>query len=214
MPLQNRVSPFGDLVATSERGMFIGNRGIIHDPATRTLTGRRWTTKAWIVCACEFKGRQRDVWGRRSWTELFFLDEATALAAGHRPCFECRRTAAKGFAEAWATGNRVALPRAAEMDAVLHRERVDGRQMRRHPLTADPATLPDGTVLASGDEAYLVRDGKLLLWSFGGYAPAAPPSGPLDLLTPPATVAALRAGYQPHLHPSAEGGPPGRRPAR
>lgn len=214
MPLQNRVSPFGDLVATSERGMFIGNRGIIHDPATRTLTGRRWTTKAWIVCACEFKGRQRDVWGRRSWTELFFLDEATALAAGHRPCFECRRAAAKAFAEAWATGNSLALPRASDMDAVLHRERVDGRQKRRHVLPADPATLPDGTVLASEDEAYLVRGGELLRWSFGGYAPAVPSAGPLDLLTPPATVAALRAGYRPHLHPSAEGGPPGRRPVR
>jgi len=93
MPLQNRVTPFGDIIATPARGMFTGNRGIIHDPATRTLLRRRWTTKSWIVCACEWKGIRRDVMGGRSWTELFFLDEATALAAGHRPCFLCRREA-------------------------------------------------------------------------------------------------------------------------
>lgn len=204
MPLQNRVTPFGDLVATSERGMFIGNRGIIHDPATRSLTGRRWTTKAWIVCACQFKGRQRDVWATRSWTELFFLDEATALAAGHRPCFECRRAAAKAFAEAWAIGNRTPLPRAAEMDAALHAERIEKRRKRRHALPR-VAGLPDGTMLAAGDTAYLTKAGRLLRWSFGGYAPADTPAEPLELLTPPSSVAALRAGYIPQVHPSAGG---------
>ena len=94
MPLQNRVTPFGDIVAIPQRGMFTGNRGIIHDPTTRTLLNRRWTSKAWLVCVCEFKGRRRAVMGSRSWTELFFLDEAIALAAGHRPCFFCRRDAA------------------------------------------------------------------------------------------------------------------------
>jgi hypothetical protein len=92
MPLQNRVTPFGEIVAIVQRGLFTGNRGIIHDPATRTLLRRRWTTRAWITCVCDFKGRRREVMARRSWTELFFLDEATALAAGHRPCFYCRRT--------------------------------------------------------------------------------------------------------------------------
>lgn len=203
MPLQNRVTPFGDLVATSERGMFIGNRGIIHDPATRTLTGRRWTTKAWIVCACQFKGRQRDVWATRSWTELFFLDEATALAAGHRPCFECRRAAAKAFAEASAIGNRTPLPRAAEMDAVLHAERIDGRGKRLHALPNAPEDLPDGAMLAAGEASYLVHNGRLLQWSFAGYAPADVPAGTLSLITPPSTVAALRGGYQPGLHSSA-----------
>jgi hypothetical protein len=90
-PLQNRVTPFGDVVAIAQRGLFIGNRGIIHDPATKTLLGRRWTTKAWLVCLLDYKGRRREVMGVRSWTELFFLDEAVALAAGHRPCFFCRR---------------------------------------------------------------------------------------------------------------------------
>src|SRR5713101_4054598 len=86
MHLQNRVTPFGEIVAISQRGMFIGNRGIIHDPATKTLLNRRWTTKTWLVCSCEYKGRRRAVIAGRSWTELFFLDEAVALAAGHRPC--------------------------------------------------------------------------------------------------------------------------------
>jgi hypothetical protein len=98
LPLQNRVTPFGEIVALNQRGLFIGNRGIIHNPATRTLLKRRWTTKAWITCRCDYKDVRRVVMARRSWTELFFLDEATALAAGHRPCFFCRRAAAEAFA--------------------------------------------------------------------------------------------------------------------
>src|SRR5947207_8281454 len=105
MALQNRVTPFGHIVAISQRGMFTGNRGIIHDPATRTLLKRRWASKAWLVCLCEFKGRHRTVMGGRSWTELFFLDEAVALAAGHRPCFFCRRDAATEFRDCWALGS-------------------------------------------------------------------------------------------------------------
>ena len=133
MPLQNRVTPLGDIVATSPRGTFTGNRGIIHNPATRTLLKRRWTTKAWIVCVCEFRGRRRDATGRQSWTELFFLDEATAFAAGHRPCFYCRREDANAFRAAWQRGNGVSGLLAPDMDEVLHRERVDKRVKRLHP---------------------------------------------------------------------------------
>jgi len=97
MALQNRVTPFGDIAAIPQRGMFTGNRGIIHDPATRTLLKRRWASKAWLTCVCEFKGRHREVMARRSWTELFFLDEAVALAAGHRPCFFCRESLSQGL---------------------------------------------------------------------------------------------------------------------
>ncbi len=93
-PLQNRVTPFGDIIAIAQRGLFTGNRGIIHDPETKTLLRRRWTSKAWLICTCEYGDRRRDVMAGRSWTELFFLDEAVALAAGHRPCFFCRREAA------------------------------------------------------------------------------------------------------------------------
>src|SRR6516225_12284379 len=124
MPLQNRVTPFGDIVAIPERGLMLGNRGIIHDPASRRLLDRRWAGKAWIICLCEFRGRWRKVMGGRSWTELFFLDEATALAAGHRPCFYCRRDDANRFRAAWEEGNGVREVLAPEMDAVLHRERL------------------------------------------------------------------------------------------
>src|SRR4051794_29612561 len=119
MSLQNRVTPFGDIVAIPQRGMFTGNRGIIHDPTTRTLLNRRWTSKAWLVCVCEFRGRRRTVMGARSWTELFFLDEAIALAAGHRPCFFCRRDPAKSFFGALASGTAARGPRAAATDAIL-----------------------------------------------------------------------------------------------
>jgi hypothetical protein len=97
MPLQNRVTPMGDIVAAPERGTFTGNRGIIHNPQTRTLLKRRWTTRTWLICVLQWRDIRRAVMGTRSWTELFFLDEATGLAAGHRPCFFCRRTAAQAF---------------------------------------------------------------------------------------------------------------------
>jgi hypothetical protein len=201
MPLQNRVTPFGDVVAVPQRGMFTGNRGIIHDPATRTLLSRRWSSKAWIVCSCDYKNIRRDVMARRSWTELFFLDEATALSAGHRPCFTCRRAAAGAFREAWAIGNRMAMPAAHEMDAALHSERLERRCKRLHPV---PSALPDGAMLGAGDEAFLVRDGRPYRWSFAGYTPVRRESFDA-LLTPPSTLAALAAGYRPVLHPSVTG---------
>ena len=128
MHLQNRVTPFGDIVAIPQRGMFTGNRGIIHDPATKSLLSRRWASKTWLVCGCEYKGRHRKVMAGRSWTELFFLDEAIALSAGHRPCFLCRRAAAKAFRAAWASATGAKEPSAAAIDDVLHRERLDRGQ--------------------------------------------------------------------------------------
>lgn len=202
MSLQNRVTPFGDIVAVPERGLFTGNRGIIHDPQTRTLLGRRWTSKAWIVCLCEFKGVRRQVMGGRSWTELFFLDEATALAAGHRPCFFCRRQEANAFRAAWARGNGGAPPRARDMDETLHRERLAQRRKRLHALPASIAALPDGTMVGAGETSWLIVGGKVLRWSAAGYRAASPP-GDARLLTPPATVRALAAGYRAVLHPTA-----------
>lgn len=203
MTLQNRVTPFGAVVAVPQRGTFTGNRGIIHDPATRTLLTRRWTTKAWIVCVCAFRGRRREVMARRSWTELFFLDEATALAAGHRPCFYCRRADAKAFQAAWAAGNRVDTPRAPAIDAVLHTERLERRAKRLHPLPRQIASLPDGTMVVAGGDTHLILAGRPWRWSFDGYRPADPDGGFDALVTPPSTVAALAAGYRPALHPSA-----------
>jgi hypothetical protein len=203
MPLQNRVTPFGDIVAIPDRGGFMGNRGIIHDPATRRLLRRRWTSKAWIICLCAFKGVRRRVMGGRSWTELFFLDEATALAAGHRPCFFCRREAAEAFRAAWAKGNGGGKPRAAEMDGTLHRERLDEGQKRRHSLPAAVGALPNGAMLAVGNAAYLIAGGKALPWSPSGYGEEVRSLGAgAQLLTPPSTVRALAAGYSAVLHPT------------
>src|SRR5260221_10527212 len=153
MPLQNRVTPTGDIIATPHRGMFTGNRGIIHDPATKTLT-RRWASQAWLTCLCEFRGWRRKVMGGRSWTELFFLDEATALAAGHRPCFFCRRRDAESFRAAWARGNGGAPPPAPAMDEMLHGERLSGRGKRLHPLPGPLEALPDGAMVAAEGSSY------------------------------------------------------------
>jgi hypothetical protein len=203
MPLQNRVTPTGDIIATPHRGMFTGNRGIIHDPATKTLLKKRWSSPAWITCVCEFRGWRRLVMGRRSWTELFFLDEATALAAGHRPCFFCRRDDANRFRAAWEKGNGVTDVRAREMDSVLHRERLDRSRKRLHPLPMALKQLPDGAMVQAGEKSFLILQGRALQWSMGGYQKA---DGKIDdamLLTPPSTLRAIGAGYRPVLHPSA-----------
>src|ERR1700741_5134978 len=171
MPLQNRVTPTGDIIATAHRGMFPGNRGIIHDPVTKTLLTRRWASRAWLTCVCEFRGRRREVMGGRSWTELFFLDEATALAAGHRPCFYCRRDDANRFRAAWEEGNGVANVLAPEIDAVLHRERfASGKKL--HPLPTSMERLPDGAMVQAGEASYLIIGGKPLRWTFDGYRKA------------------------------------------
>jgi hypothetical protein len=202
MPLQNRVTPTGDIIATPHRGMFTGNRGIIHDPATRTLT-RRWASQAWLTCVCEFKGRRREVMGGRSWTELFFLDEATALAAGHRPCFFCRRDDAVRFRAAWEESNGVRHVLARDIDAVLHRERLSGGKKRLHPLPVSLAELPDGAMVQEGTESFLIVQGRALLWSPAGYYKAQDAVKDAMLLTPPSTLRALSAGYRPVLHTSA-----------
>ncbi len=203
MPLQNRVTPTGDIIATPHRGMFTGNRGIIHDPATKTLLRKRWSTPAWLVCLCEYQGRRREVMGGRSWTELFFLDEATAFAAGHRPCFFCRRDDANRFRAAWEQGKGAKAVHAADIDRVLHAERLQRGRKRLHPLQVPLEQLPDGAMVQRGDESYLVADGRALLWSLTGYSEAKELIENAMLLTPPSTLRAFSAGYRPVLHPSA-----------
>ena len=202
MPLQNRVTPTGEIIATVHRGMFTGNRGIIHDSCTKTLLKRRWASRAWLICVCEFRGRRREVMGGRSWTELFFLDEATALAAGHRPCFFCRRADAKAFRAAWEKRNRGANLHAGDIDAVLHRERLDGGNKRLHPLPMPIANLPDGAMVQAGGESFLMVQGRALLWSPAGYREAKSKIEGAMLLTPPSTLGAFSAGYRPVLHQS------------
>jgi hypothetical protein len=204
MPLQNRVDPFGELFATPARGLFMGNRGGRFHTDNQGLTKRRWASPQWICCVLEFKNRQRDVWGRH-YTELFFLDEVTALAAGHRPCFECRRKDAEDFARRWQGAfNLHVPPYAPEMDERLHSERLDRRVKRIHRRELEE--LPDGAVIALESEgAFAVRDGALLRWTPSGYGARRPlPRDPVDVLTPPALVSVLAAGYRPQWHPSAE----------
>jgi hypothetical protein len=200
MPLQNRVTPFGEFIVTPARGMLMGNRGgRLHD-SRRRLGGRRWASKQWICCRLDFNGRHRAVWGD-SYTELFFLDEVTALAAGHRPCFECRRRDAAAFAALFSSARRRAS--ATEMDRVLHAERLAGKGKRLHVRAID--TLPDGAMMVLEREIFAVRSDRLLRWTPAGYTQSVPrPRGAeFRVLTPPSILAVLARGYALLWHASA-----------
>src|SRR6266508_3081939 len=192
-PRRNRVSPLGDIVAVAARGTLWGNRGgCLHDAEGNIL--RTHTSKAWITCVLEFKGWWRPVMTPGQFTELFFLDEATALAAGHRPCYLCRRADALAFADAMADGLGVAGPlRAPVIDRALHPlRRPTGPD--RPTWTAPAGELPDGTIVRFEGAAWLAKDHALRRWSFHGYGPAEPaPPGPLAVLTPEPTVRAIAA---------------------
>ena len=187
----------------------MGNRGVLHD-ADGLVGTARWRLKAWLVCLIDFRGRHRQVMTPNRYTELFFLDEATALAAGHRPCFECRRRAFLAFRDAWAAGNGWTAetpPRVADIDSRLHAERVVPRTRRKLTWVCNIANLPDGTMIAGVDDAgtaFLLQGEHLLPWRFKGYGcpKRRPVKGHVTVLTPPSTVAALAAGYAPVLHPS------------
>ncbi len=174
----------------------MGNRGgCLHDPQTKQLSRRRWASRRWIACVLSFKDRRRTVMGV-GYTELFFLDEATALAAGHRPCFECRRADARGFADAWARAVGVdEPPKADAMDRILHAERLT-------PLSARPsvalADLPDGAAVLLDGVAHIIFGGAPRAWSPAGYGVPATAER-ATLLTPSAIVAVLKAGYRPQL---------------
>ncbi|TIN24199.1 hypothetical protein [Mesorhizobium sp.] len=229
MPLQNRVDPFGVIHAVPERGLFMGNRGIIHDPETKTLLKKRWALQAWIICVCGFRDVRREPMGRNrqsddqsvgkaGWTELFFLDEVTALSAGHRPCFFCRRKRARDFVRRFGMAFGIAAPRAPQVDKRLHRERPASGGQAPVVSVEELAGLPDGAMVADDGNAYAMRGGKALRWSFAGYGDRVggdPVDGdpvgfggfadrPIRLLTPATTVAVLRQGYLPVWHPSAE----------
>jgi hypothetical protein len=200
-PRENRVTPLGDLIATPARGLVYGNRGCLHDDSGRIR--RRYNGKRWIACRLRFKDwRRSPLLQPGKFTELFFLDEATAFAAGHRPCALCRREDYNSFLEL------VGASSADAIDARLHEERVEpvGRGQRRHPTTLDD--LPNGSFVFHAAGPHLVLGDGLLAWSPGGYANQVPrPRGTETiLLTPPSLVAVLRRGWRssvPFLHPSA-----------
>ena len=206
MPLQNRVTPEGDIVATPARGTMFGNRGGCFHRDTQTLLPRPYASKQWICCVLAFKGRRRKLMQPGLYTELFFLDEATAFAAGHRPCFECRRDDAIRFAELWNQSDgkpgRAAAP---AMDEVLHPQRIDSNRGKVR-YQARVSELPNGAMVQYADRAHLIRGGKLLPWSFNGYDAArkVPPATTVDVLTPRQTVAILVLGFAPLLHFSAD----------
>jgi hypothetical protein len=208
MSLKNRVNPFGTLCVIAARGTMMGNRGgRIHDPATKTIT-RRWASKRWIACVCAFRGRQRAVMSA-GYTELFFLDEVTALASGHRPCAECRRADFVRFSKFWCDAvSGDVMPKADDMDKVLHHERAISGAGPQPISSSELALLPDGAMFAIDETAYAMHDEFALHWQFDGYAKAVPlaalDTGGAHLLTPPALVKVLKAGYQPRWHSSAE----------
>ena len=197
MPLQNRVLATGDIIAHPARGLFMGNRGILHDESQR-LGRQRWKHKAWIICALAHKDWHRQVMAPGTYTELFFLDEAVALAAGHRPCALCRREAYRHYAAA--AGHQGG---AQALDARLHAERAIPRRFRQRRHEAPMAALPDGAIMFDGTPK-LVWGQSLLPVRPQGYGPAEarPLSGRVTLLTPPTTVRALANGYRPELHPT------------
>ncbi|MGA2254214.1 MAG: hypothetical protein ABSG53_06085 [Thermoguttaceae bacterium] len=209
MPRQNRVTPYGNIIAIPERGTFMGNRGVLHDAEGQIK--RAWQVKRWIVCVLEFRGRKRTVMTPNSYTELFFLDEATALAAGHRPCAECRHARFLDFCNVWKSVHPRAgsshRPTADEIDNCLHAERLTADRSKRC-FREELGNLPDGVFVKleeGSEQAFLVWGDSLLAWSPGGYEQRRPrpKSKSVLVLTPPSTVAAIRAGYSPEVHASA-----------
>jgi hypothetical protein len=203
--LQNRVTPNGDIVKTSARGALMGNRGVLHNE--RQEIGRPFRLKAWITCVLEFKGRRRAIMAPNKWTELFFLDEATAFSAGHRPCFECRRGDAVRFKSHWLSGNpeygfddRTSIN---EIDTIIHAQRIDRRGGKVTYETA-LADLPTGAFVLLEGRPWLVLDGLLYPWSPFGYGPgiALPDDGRAAVLTPRSIVNAFKSGYRPQINNS------------
>lgn len=199
MPRQNRVTPTGELIAVPTRGLFMGNRGILHDDAgniRRLYVGRRW-----IICVLSFKGRQRQVMSPGHYTELFFYDEAVAFAAGHRPCAECQRSRFDAFRRHWTQVNDPNARRVDDIDRVLHNERLTADR-RKRTYRAPLDTLPDGAFI-QWDTPTLVFGARLYPWTPAGYCePFARPSGvEVEVLTPPSLVAVLANGYPLQFHP-------------
>lgn len=204
-PLQNRVTPYGQIVALPGRGLVVGNRGVIHDEARRIV--RQWKVRRWIACRLEFKGRRRTLMQPRRWTELFFLDEATAFAAGHRPWAECRREDFQKFVQLWMVCHG-GSGRADEVDRRLHADRLCEFK-RKKTYRDDVARLPPGTyVVLDGFSGLLVGD-RFYAWSDSGYVwwRPRPRRGKVEVLTPRAIVGVLRAGYVRSLHPSLQTAP-------
>lgn len=202
MPLQNRVCPDGTIETNPARGSLMGNRGVLHNFKQQITS--HFKNKAWITCALAFKGRKRQLMSPGHYTELFFLDEVTAFAAGHRPCAECRRARYKEFRDIWGTANGLTEKvRAPELDKVLHEQRLtDGTKAVWQSALAD---LPHGTMFRVSDQHYAIFDGTILAWNFTGYHIPQSVASPetVEVLTPWSVVQAFLDGFRPAFHPSA-----------
>ncbi len=203
MPLQNRVTPTGQIVASSARGTWMGNRGILHN-SDRTLGSARWRHKAWIICKLNFKDRHSDVMPKRGYTRLFFLDEAVAFSAGHRPCAECRRHAYNSFKSLWLSNNRITACSAADIDHQLHKERVDRTTQQQITSQLPLGPLPNGAFIQMPDQysPLLVYEDALFPFREIGYGEPInrPKTGRVAVLTPPSLIKILQSGYQIDLH--------------
>jgi hypothetical protein len=206
MPLQNRVNPFSVITSTPERGAWTGNRGVIHNERKEIV--RNFAVKYWITCVLDYKGKRRVVMSPNRWTELFFLDEATAFAAGHRPCGFCRHADFKRFKNLWivANGKRYGLegnPKMDVIDALIHQERLDENGFQK-TFKAELSTLPNGTFIAFDalSNAYLWYDKKLFEWAFKGYSEVKEfdKNQEVLVLTPLSYVNVFRAGYVPQVN--------------
>jgi hypothetical protein len=203
--LQNRLDPLGNIIRTKARGSWMGNRGgVLHDERQHIV--RPYKSKAWLTCLLQFKGRQRQVMTPKRYTELFSFDEATAFAAGHRPCAECRRADFNRFREHWVMGNpeygftsKVLI---GEIDNILHQERID-KHNQKVIYKEKIMNLPNGIFVLLGDEPYLVVNDELYQWTPFGYKVRLPVptvrSNKLSVLTPRSVVNAFRAGYLPQM---------------
>jgi hypothetical protein len=211
MPLQNRVNPFSKIIATPERGAFTGNRGVIHNRQKEII--KNHAVKYWITCMLQYKDMHRAVMTPNRWTELFFLDEATAFAAGHRPCGFCRHADFKLFKNLWlqANGEKYGLIENEKMDVIdiiIHKERLDKNNVQK-TFSVALKTLPDGVFikLPQNENAYLWNKQNLYEWSFNGYKKLAilNKDQTVDVLTPTSYVEVFRIGYLPQVHLSAQG---------
>jgi hypothetical protein len=201
-PMRNRVTPMGDIVAVELRGAWCGNRGVLHEGFDVVRFHR---SQLWITCALRFKDWRLAQWEPSHFTLLFFHDEAVSFAAGHRPCALCRRADYNAYRAAWVAGLGVAQPSAKEMDQRLHGERIVRGTHRRRLHPTPWRDLPEGAFVALDGQPALVLDDAVVPWTTEGYGAARsrPKAGTADLITPPSSVAALRAGYEPQLDPSA-----------
>jgi len=200
--LQNRVNPFGQIIKTPERGAWLGNRGVIHNEHKEIV--RSFKIKAWITCVLEFKGRHREIMQPNRWTELFFLDEATAFSAGHRPCFQCRYQDHQRFKALWLKGNPqygfdMKTP-VSKIDEILQTERIAADKSKVTYKESIKA-LPNGTFVIYNDQPYLLKDDQLYLWNPAGYEKgmALPNVNKLQVLTPRSFVNMFKAGYLPQM---------------